>query len=44
MRQILSRIYLFFQQKTYKKIAPGREKVLTLQVKILKKKFQNVNP
>ena len=38
----MSMIYSFFQQKTYKKITPGPEKVPTLQksVGIFKKKFK----
>ena len=39
MQLKFSKIYYFFQQKTYKKITPGREEVLALQKssQILKK-------
>ena len=41
---MLARIYSFFQPKGYKKVAPGCEKVLTLQnsVRILEK-YMNLN-
>ena len=46
MRLLLSRIYSFFLQKTHKKAALGRAKVLTLQkaVHILKKKIKIIIP